>query len=319
MEQFLLRLLPRTPRCPAWLRYVLTLALVGLTLLVRVLLDAHLRVAPLLVFIPAVFVASVIFDRGSGVLATLASAAVAAVAVLPLSGMTAIPFAIFVLTGLMIATVTETLRRTIEKLTEARDYAEVLLQELAHRTRNDLSTIMSILRLQIHGASEPAARAALQSAISRIEVIARVHDRLQDSSAETKLRLAPYVEGLCQNLADFHRGVHPIAIHVNCDATLSLQSSRAAVVGLIVNELVTNAFKYAFPDNRPGVVDVSLERRGEHIMMTVTDDGVGCLEDGASGLGTRLVRVLAGQLNGTMTRIALPRGCRVQVLLAVEN
>src|SRR5690349_16285482 len=160
MEQFLLRFLPTTPRYPVWLRYLVTLFLVALALWAKVLLDGFLSVAPLLLFIPVVFAVAVIFDRGSGFLATFASAAAGGFS-MPGSWPTLVALVIFVLTGLMIATVTETLRKTIERLTDAKAYSDVLLRELAHRTRNDLATIMSILRLQINGASEPAAQAAL--------------------------------------------------------------------------------------------------------------------------------------------------------------
>lgn len=318
MEQFLLRFLPTTPRYPVWLRYLVTLFLVALALGAKVLLDGFLSVAPLLLFIPVVFAAAVIFDRGSGFLATFASAAAGGIS-MPVSWPTLVALVIFILTGLMIATVTETLRKTIERLTDAKAYSDVLLRELAHRTRNDLATIMSILRLQIHGASEPAAQAALNSAISRIEVITKVHDSLQDSAEDQKVHLAPYLEGLCASLADVHRGVRPISINLHCDDAISLKSSEAANVGLIVNELVTNAFKYAFPENRAGSIEVRLESIGQHIAMTVTDDGVGCPAETTTGLGTRLIQLLAARMNGTMTRVALPQGCQVQLLLACES
>src|SRR5262249_35321296 len=148
MEQLFVRFLPITPRYPIWVRYVLTIALVALTFGVRSLLEPQLSGTSLVLFIPAIFLASVAFDRGSGFLATLASAALAATDVLRPSSATIIPLAVFVLTGLAIATVTEALRQTVGKLLDAKIQADVLLQEFAHRTRNGLATFGSILLLQ---------------------------------------------------------------------------------------------------------------------------------------------------------------------------
>jgi len=319
MEQLFVRFLPITPRYPIWVRYVLTIALVALTFGVRSLLEPQLSGTSLVLFIPAIFLASVAFDRGSGFLATLASAALAATDVLRPSSATIIPLAVFVLTGLAIATVTEALRQTVGKLLDAKIQADVLLQELAHRTRNDLATIVSILRLQAGTSPEPAAQAALASAISRVEVLVKVHDRLRDSTDDQKIQLAPYVDGLCQTLADLHRGVRPIVIRLGCD-DISLKSSQAALIGLIVNELVTNAFKYAFPAERPaGAIEVNVQQTDQHMTITVTDDGVGCPNDAKSGLGTRLINLLTAQMKGTMTRSALPQGCKVQVAVALES
>src|SRR5215471_14468217 len=147
MESLLLRLIAVTPRYPVSVRYVLTLGLVGITFTAKLLLFDVLDSYPLLLFIPAVFLASVIFDHGSGVLATVASAVIAAAYFMPPPATSAIvPLIVFLLIGLLIAAVTETLRKTLDKLSQAKSYSDILLRELAHRTRNDLATIISLLR-----------------------------------------------------------------------------------------------------------------------------------------------------------------------------
>ena len=317
MERVLLRLLGATPRYPVWARYVLTLGLVGIAFSAKLLLYDALESYPLLLFIPVVFLASVIFDRGSGVLATIASAILAAAYfVRPPASSAIIPLAVFVLTALFIAAVTETLRGTLEELSEAKSYGDILLRELADRTRNDLATIMSILRLQARSDSNPAVQAAIASAAARVDVVAKVHDRLRVVDSN-RVDLAPYIEALCGSLADFHRGVRPIAIRAHC-GDISVWSSQAASIGLIVNELVTNAFKYAFPEGRAGVIEVQVHAEGARIVIAVRDDGVGCPAETKSGLGTRLINLLTTQMKGTMTRTPLPKGCEVQVALAVD-
>ena len=319
MDRLLLRFMCVTPRYPVWARYLLSLGLVGLAFIAKLVLDDQLRPYPLVLFIPAIFLVSVIFDRGSGFLATGASAALAARYFMPPPPSAEIlPLLIFVVSGLCIAAVTEALRTTLEKNSEAKSYADVLMMELAHRTRNDLATIMSILRLQARSDSNPAVQAAITSALARIEVVAKVHDRLRDTAVNSTVDLAAYLEVLCGSLADFHRGLRPIAVRVTCDE-IAVKSSQAAPVGLIVNELVTNAFKYAFPDGRPGTVEVDVRRRSEQVAITVRDDGIGCPAEAKSGLGTRLINLMTAQMKGSMTRAPMAQGCEVEVVVVLES
>ncbi|MGY4568422.1 MULTISPECIES: sensor histidine kinase [Bradyrhizobium] len=319
MDRLLLHFISVKPSYPVWVRYLLSLGLVGLAFLTKLLLDDQLKPYPLLLFIPAIFLASVIFDRGSGFLATGASAALALRYFMPppLSA-EILPLLIFLISGLSIAAVTEALRTTLEKHSEAKAYADVLLMELAHRTRNDLATIMSILRLQARSDSNPAVQAAIASALARIEVVAKVHDRLRNTSADSTVDLSAYLEALCGSLADFHRGLRPIAIRVTSDE-IAVKSSQAASIGLIVNELVTNAFKYAFPDGRPGTVEVDVRSRNEQVAITVRDDGIGCPFEAKSGLGTRLINLMTAQMKGSMIRTPMAKGCEVEVVVNLED
>ncbi|WPM83753.1 DUF4118 domain-containing protein [Bradyrhizobium sp. 62B] len=122
MEAFLDRLLTTKSDFPIWVRYTLTLGLVGIAFFARVMLDDHLRSYPVLLFIPAIFLSSVLFDRGSGILATAAGAILAAIYLIPgPPSSAAIPLVLLVLTGICIAAVTEILRHTLQKLSEAKD------------------------------------------------------------------------------------------------------------------------------------------------------------------------------------------------------
>ncbi len=315
MESFLHRLLNMRSDFPIWLRYILSFGLVAIAFFGKLLLDERLGAYPFLLFIPAILLASVLFNRGSGILATMAAAVLAIRHLLPGPVSSApLPLILFVITGLCIAGVTELLRTTLRNLADAKRYTEVLLQELAHRTRNDLATIVSILRLQARSETNPAVQAAIASAVARVDVVAKVHDRLRHTADSSRIDLAPYIQSLCSSLADFHRGVRTISIGVRCE-TVQVRTSQAASIGLIVNELVTNCFKYAYPDGRSGAVEVDVRAKEDRILVSVRDDGVGCPAEIKSGLGTRLINLLTTQMKGTMTRNPLPQGCEVQIAI----
>jgi two-component sensor histidine kinase len=89
---------------------------------------------------------------------------------------------------------------------------------------------------------------------------------------------------------------------------VQLPAEKALATGLIINELITNAFKYAFADDRPGIIKVNLSQANTDYVLTVTDTGIGCAKERKSGLGTRLVTVFAAQLGGTASWDSLPEG-----------
>src|ERR687887_902436 len=119
----------------------------------------------------------------------------------------------------------------------------------------------------------------------------------------------------CQYLGDALRDVRPIAVNVSAEQVL-LRADRAVSMGLIVNELVTNSLKYAFADDRGGTINVVLRRESDgQLELVVEDNGKGCPEDVKEGLGSRIVRLLAQQLQSTITRAAVNPGCRVSLTL----
>ena len=109
------------------------------------------------------------------------------------------------------------------------------------------------------------------------------------------------MEELCRDLSEALVGDRPVALAVRADP-VDLPGASAVVVGLVVNELVQNALKYAFPRDRAGRVDIELRRNGGRCALIVSDDGVGMPADGRSGSGGRLVDGFARQLRGTLER-----------------
>jgi two-component sensor histidine kinase len=324
MENLLLAILPRR-QTSILARYGITVAIVGSAALLRLALDEPLRGYPLLLFIPAVFLSALLFDRGSGFIATLLSAGIAAAFFIEPRGSWLIeashwfPIFVFVLIGFTIAAVTEALRQAVRKLERLENAKAVQLEELGHRIKNDLATVGSLLRLQARSVTSDTARAALDSATVRLNVIAQVHQRLKQTDDEfAVVDMGVYLEDLCRGLGDLLRDIRPIALRVSSDAVL-LPSNQAVSVGLIVNELATNAFKYAFPDGQGGTVDIVLRGDAKNLMIIVEDTGVGCPPDAGEGVGSRLIKLMAAQFNGAVSRVPTSTGCRTEVSLDLQS
>ncbi|MGJ4943323.1 sensor histidine kinase [Bradyrhizobium sp. HKCCYLS1011] len=323
MENRLIALLPRE-RYSVAVRYLGTLVIVGVATLLRLSLAEELQHYPVLLFIPAVFLSALLFDRGSGFFATIVSALIAIYLFIEPAGSfdldirEFVPLSIFVGVGFAISAVMEALRRAIDKLSRAEAQKSLLLEELGHRTKNDLFMVSSVLKLQARAQKDPKIRSALEAAVARVAVIARAQERLRGDKDGGTVELAGYLEDLCHTLGDMLRNVRPIAVVVNL-ARVEVSSSDAVSIGLIVNELVTNAFKYAFPQDRGGTVKVTLSRHTTGLELVVEDDGVGCPPEPSQGMGSRLVRLLAAQMQGELRRDADHAGCKTIVSLPIER
>jgi two-component sensor histidine kinase len=180
-----------------------------------------------------------------------------------------------------------------------------MLSEAVHRARNDLQRLAATLHLQAGVAGEPAARQAFNEASERITALARINARLDrhrdDGQPEVDSR--GFLEGMVEDLRDGVVGLRPIALVVSAEAH-TMPMARAVPIGLIVNELIGNALKYAFPDDHEGRLEVGFQRIGGEFILIVEDYGVGLDPAAApqgSGLGSRISRALAGQLGGHLT------------------
>lgn len=123
--------------------------------------------------------------------------------------------------------------------------------------------------------------------------------------------MRPYLEELCTHLGDSLRDIRPVAVKVHAEE-VHLRTEQAVPLGLITNELVVNAFKHAFPDNRSGAVTVSLAS-GSSLSLVIEDNGVGCPLDRRQGLGSRLTQLLAEQLGAKLAWEEAAPGCRVRL------
>ena len=193
-------------------------------------------------------------------------------------------------------------RRATEELRASLRDKELLLQEIHHRVKNNLAVIGSILFLQSSTTNDPELLRVLQECQERVRSMSLVHERLYLTGDLGKLDFSDYIRELAQQLArnNVLTGQR-VSLHFQLD-TLPLDLKQAVPCGLILNELLTNAFKHAFQGRAEGAVSVSLQRSTlGRILMVVTDDGNGHrsaeLERNGS-LGLRLVRSLTRQLDG---------------------
>jgi PAS domain S-box-containing protein len=218
-------------------------------------------------------------------------------------------------------------RRQIEdQLKASLTEKEVLLQEIHHRVKNNLNVIISLLNLQSNYLTDDVAIDMFVDSQSRIYTMALIHEQLYGSENLARLNFAEYASNLVNHLRMSCQSSTDSDVEVCVDiAPVTFNIETATPCGLIINELVTNGFKHAFTDGRSGKIMISLTRQGSEVQLMVQDDGVGFAPDidwqNSPSLGLRLVRILARQLDATLTQTSGETGtcfCLILSELAYE-
>ncbi len=195
------------------------------------------------------------------------------------------------------------LRRAEENVKALLAEKELILREVHHRIKNNMASMISLLTLQAGNMEDPAAAAALESAASRMEGMVLMYDRLYRSDDFSGLSLRDYLPALVEGIVATHPSGIPVAAETVAE-DIVLDAARLQPLGILVNELLTNALKYAFAGRERGRISVSARLRDGLIGITVRDDGVGMPEGmdaaASSGFGLMLTRALAAQLDGTI-------------------
>lgn len=205
-------------------------------------------------------------------------------------------------------------------LARARDRAEVLVAEVNHRVANSLSLVASLVKLQSRSITDHSSKDALAETEARIHAIASVHKRLYSSGDVRCVALDEYLASVLDHLATSMRDEGSGASLSHDLEPLQLNTDASINLGVAVTELVTNAFKYAYPD-RAGEVRVRLrsltDQRGE---LVVEDDGVGRNETSArgTGLGTRIVSAMAATMNGEIEYLGRPQGTAARLVFPLQ-
>jgi PAS domain S-box-containing protein len=181
---------------------------------------------------------------------------------------------------------------------------EVLLKEVHHRVKNNLQIVSSMLNLQMEKLSDAQAIELFKESQSRVRSIALFHETLYQSRDLARVEIAEYLKGLAIGLFATY-GVNPDDIDLSVRAEdIPLGIDAAISCGLMVNELVSNSLKHAFPDRRKGHVEVTLRSAGTDVILEVADNGVGFPANldfrSPSTLGLKLVAIFTEQVRGTM-------------------
>jgi PAS domain S-box-containing protein len=196
-------------------------------------------------------------------------------------------------------------RQRVEKqLRASLEEKEVLLREVHHRVKNNLQIVSSMLNLQVGQLSDPQALSLFKESQTRVRSIAMFHEKLYQSPDLARIDIGGYLSGLATSLFVTY-GVNPDDVTLEIRAAhVPLGVDAAISCGLIVNELVSNSLKHAFPARRKGHVCVELSAEESDVVLSVADDGVGIPEAldfrNPASLGLKLVCIFTDQVRGTI-------------------
>ena len=193
----------------------------------------------------------------------------------------------------------ESIKQVERSLRAADEHKAVLLHDINHRVKNSLASVAGLLELRRMEIGDPGANSAMGSSIRELAVLSHVFDRLHQSTDNGSIPERTYLEDLCNDLRQSVVG-NRITLRASIDEAI-VTMDRAISLGLIVNELVANALKYAFPEERGGEIAVRLHSdQPASFCLEVADDGVGFSADKPEGTGCALVGQLAWQLGGNI-------------------
>jgi two-component sensor histidine kinase len=191
-----------------------------------------------------------------------------------------------------------------EKLKASLNEKTMLLKEIHHRVKNNLQIIVSLLNLQSRSVKDDSVLATIRESQNRVKAMALVHEKLYRAEDISHIDLSDYIRFLGTGLFQFY-DARSRGIRFTLDAPdVRVDINTAIPLGLILNELISNALKYAFPKGKGGEISVSIRREEKTLTVIVRDDGIGIPPDfdwqNAPSLGLRLVNSLVDQLDGTV-------------------
>jgi two-component sensor histidine kinase len=189
---------------------------------------------------------------------------------------------------------------------------EVLLREVNHRVGNSLQIIASLLHLQAASTTQDDVKAALTNAMGRVAAVAQVHRRLYTSHDLKSVMLNQYLEALLEDLRRSAEGNRMSRLTLTAEA-VEIDPDRAVAIGIIANELVMNAVKYAYPDEA-GPIHVELRVHEQDLELIISDDGVGLQvkqDPRSTGMGQRIVSAMASKLGADVERDPSHAGTRM--------
>jgi two-component sensor histidine kinase len=191
-----------------------------------------------------------------------------------------------------------------------------MLKEIHHRVKNNLEVISSLLETQSDYLHEPAALVALREGQNRVHAMALIHQKLYQSDSLSVVNMAAYIREIAEHLLESFDCQDTVQMHLHL-ALIELEITLATPLGLIINEALTNALKYACPRPQPGNITIELVEIGfQHFRLVIEDDGAGFPPDfdteDSGTMGLTIMRGLSGQIDGKLHITQTP-GVRVSL------
>lgn len=212
-------------------------------------------------------------------------------------------------------------QRSQRKLQDSLERHQLLLKEVNHRVKNSLQVVSGMLHLQAHASDNPEVIASLNDASSRISTVGRAYDHLAYTADYEKIDLVAYLK---EALNELEVAVSPSKIHFQAPAEVFIAADRAILIGLIINELISNAGKYAYPGQAGGPIWASIAQiENRAVCISIRDEGVG-LPPGfdpskSKRLGARLVAALANQLKAEFSSPTSARGTSHSFVVPLDS
>ncbi|KJU84501.1 sensory transduction histidine kinase [Candidatus Magnetobacterium bavaricum] len=199
---------------------------------------------------------------------------------------------------------------------------ESLLREIHHRVKNNLAIVTGLIALQARTIQDAAVKQLFEESKQRVKSMSLVHEKLYQTKDLSSINFAEYIESIVSEIVAMYRiDTNTITANMNVE-DIELDLEAAVPCGLIINELLTNAFKYAFPNNRKGIISIHFIKADQTYTLTIKDNGVGLPEgfdyQKSDTLGLQLVTALTGQLDGTL-QIKSEDGMETVVMFPVKG
>ena len=215
---------------------------------------------------------------------------------------------------------TETTQRILleQRLSEELEAKEILLREVNHRIKNSLQMVGTLLNLEARNAQSDETQESLNRAAMRVHAIGSVHELVFRSEEIQTVQMQDYVRELCEAISFSVAPGADIALDCRSDDVV-LSTDTAISIALLINELVTNAYKHAFPAARQGRITVELTRQGSNLRICVADDGVGKPTGAHDNIGSKIIRGLTQQLDAKLSEGNRPEGYSVEIQVPVTR
>ena len=227
----------------------------------------------------------------------------------------AVGLALISLLSFLLYRVLQNVNTQKSKLAQALNDKELLIKEIHHRVKNNLQLVSSLLSMQSRTIKDPSVAGAIEDGKSRVRSMALIHQDLYQNNNLKGVNVNSYLDDLTQELFNtYNINADQVRLEMEIEE-LDLDVDTIIPLGLIINELITNSLKYAFPNGQSGVLKVRLFKNEEELILEISDNGIGYDVNVAKekkSFGTKLIHALSRQLDGEM-KVISEDGTRIQI------